>query len=545
MLLRLGFAAMGQVDGVGLGRPILPAGYHFDPHQWIPTAGAAVRGGVGVAGILVLGFLLCLALRRFIQRHRLMAALSTAIVTIALYVGMAAAEPDRLLDRTDYGTLWFSRLCAAALLFCAARLVDRMLIVPLLSRGSWRGELVPASRIMHQILNTAIVVVAVMTFGAMAFGWDINKFLEGSAVVSIVLGLALQETLGNFISGLVMHASQPFAVGDWVGLADVEGRVMDMSWRAVTVRTADDNEVIVPNGAIARERLVNYNRPTHAGARWIEVGLDYEIPPAVAGDVLRAAALETAGVLANPPPIALLQEFADSAMVYRLKFWIDRPAAHLTIEHQVRSNVWYRLKQKGLGIPFPVRVVEHVRLERKREQQEQRAIEERCRAISQVPLFQPLSAEQTQAVARGAADVLLGPGQVLFRQGQGGDSLYIIRRGEVEVLAEGADAAPARMATLRTGDFFGEMSALTGQPRSATIRALTDVCCVEICKADLGAMFAADPSIMEKMSQIVVDRNAARAAAMSELAESPATHTTGQQTSLLARMRSFFGFGLN
>jgi small-conductance mechanosensitive channel len=421
--------------------------------------------------------------------------------------------------------------------------VDRLLIVPLLARGNWRGERAPASRIIHQVVNSIVVAVAVMTFGAIAFGWDIDKFLAGSAVVSIVIGLALQETLGNFFSGMVMHASRPFAVGDWVGMGELEGRVVDMSWRAVTIRTSDDDDVIVPNGSVARDQIINYHSPSPASARSVEVGLDYDIAPEQATAVLKAAAQEADGVLVDPAPVVYLKQFGDSSILYRIKFWIDKPASHNSIEHRVRSNAWYRLRQHGFSIPFPIRMVEHVRPERKREHHRKTAIEHRCKAIAEVVLFSPLSPEQIQAVAAGATDVLLGPGQVLFHQGEAGDSLFIIRRGEVEVLAGGEGPARHRIATLKRGDFFGEMSALTGQPRSATIAALTDLCVVEICKDDLAAMFTADPSIMEKMSQIVVDRNLSRAAALSDAAAATPAQKVSQQSSMLQRMRSFFGRG--
>jgi CRP-like cAMP-binding protein len=194
-------------------------------------------------------------------------------------------------------------------------------------------------------------------------------------------------------------------------------------------------------------------------------------------------------------------------------------------------------------MPFPTRMIEHVRPQRKRDEDRRRSIEHRCKAIADVVLFQPLSAEQIKAVSTGATDVLLGPGQVLFHQGEGGDSLFIVRRGEVEVLAGDDGPGRHRIATLGRGDFFGEMSALTGQPRSATIRALTDLCVVEIGKDDLASIFAADPSIMEKMSQIVVDRNLARTAALTDAAAATAAQKVSQQTSMLQRMRSFFGRG--
>ena len=133
-------------------------------------------------------------------------------------------------------------------------------------------------------------------------------------------------------------------------------------------------------------------------------------------------------------------------------------------------------------------------------------------------------------------------GQVLFRQGDSGDSFYIIFKGSVEVLVtpEGG-TEERRVATLGPGDFFGEMSALTGQPRSATIRASAALACVQIEKQDMLPIFQADLSIMEKISQIVARRNAERDAVMQGAGAAPPPEVvTRQQKTLLGRMFSFF-----
>src|SRR6185503_4525029 len=106
--------------------------------------------------------------------------------------------------------------------------------------------------------NIVLASFALLIFGSIAFGWDINAFLAGSAVVSIVLGLALQESLGNFFSGLVMQASPPFAIGDWIICGAHEGRVVDMTWRAVTIHTNEDNFILIPNATVAKAEIVNY-----------------------------------------------------------------------------------------------------------------------------------------------------------------------------------------------------------------------------------------------------------------------------------------------
>ena len=116
----------------------------------------------------------------------------------------------------------------------------------------------------------------------------------------------------------------------------------------------------LPNGQIAKQEIINYNAPDSTTARFVKIGLEYDLPPCDAMEALKSAAVETVGVKATPPPIVVMLDFAESAILYGIKFWISEPQRHLKVEHEVRLHAWYRLKQKGYAIPFPTRVVEHI-----------------------------------------------------------------------------------------------------------------------------------------------------------------------------------------
>jgi CRP-like cAMP-binding protein len=260
---------------------------------------------------------------------------------------------------------------------------------------------------------------------------------------------------------------------------------------------------------------------------------------------LKAAALETHGVVSNPEPFVYLEEFADSAVTYCLKFWISDPQLHKKIEHHVRMNVWYRLKQKGYGIPFPMRTVEHIPMQARMRRELADAVRQRRYAIDNCGILAPLTDEEKQGLAEEAAEVMLGPEQALFHQGDPGSSFYIIRSGNADVLIKRDGVPETKVATLGPGDFFGEMSALTGEPRTATIRASGNLVCVEITKDELKEAFTKDPAMMDKMSQIIAERNTGRqkvAEIMNAQQQRDAVET--QQKSLLSRMKTFFSRSL-
>lgn len=525
----------------------------FNWALWQPETHELIRAALLASVTLLVGVILFVLLRRWLLKLRLTAAYIVANLAIAFYASAWVLKPSRLIDQHDPLTFWITRLFAAAMVFVLLRALDRLLIVPIMTRG---GK-VTLPRLVHQIVNIVLAVFSILIFGSIAFGWDINAFLAGSAVVSIVLGLALQETLGNFFSGLVMSASPPFAVGDWIIVGSHEGRVIDMTWRAVTLQTNEDNFVVIPNGTVATSEITNFYAPTIATARYVKVGLDYDIPPAEAIAVIKAAALEPARVCKSPEPYVFLDDFADSSINYIVKFYIDCPPDEKEAESDVRIHLWYRLKQHGYNIPFPIRTVEHARASEKSRERSAAAILSRLRCIENVHLLAPLSLDQKTRLAEIASDAFLGPTQTLFRQGDPGDSCYVISKGKVEILVTppppptppngiGAPDPPKerQVAILGPGDLFGEMSALTGMPRNATVRALTGITLVKIEKDDLLQIFRAEPALMEKISAIVAKRAAEREAILQGAADAPAPEAiTRQQKSLLGRMISFFRLG--
>ena len=359
---------------------------HWDLHEWEFGHGLLATGIVFIGGAITLVILF-----RVLRRMRLRFPAIVGIIALALYVGLLTVERTAMSDPADTLAWWLHRAFAAVFVFVGVRLLDRLVIVPILSRG---GKL-EVPRLLHQIVNSIVAIFALLIFGSYAFGWDIVKFLAGSAVVSIVLGLALQETLSNFFSGMVMQGSPPFKLGDFIICGNYEGRVVDMTWRAVTLLTLEDNYVTIPNATVSKAEIINFHAPTTATARIVKVGLEYDLPPLDAQRLLKAAALETAGVVPTPEPDIRLTDFADSAVVYIVKFWIVEPAKHLTIEQLVRVNIWYRLKEAGYEVPFPmqVQVSEKVR-------DHKAAANLRTRSLDRVPLLAPGSFAWTEMVGK-------------------------------------------------------------------------------------------------------------------------------------------------
>jgi small-conductance mechanosensitive channel len=178
-----------------------------------------------------------------------------------------------------------------------------------------------------------------------------------SGIVSVVVGLAVQDLLGNLLAGVVLSAERPFKVGDWVRIGSVEGEVTQITWRATQVRTREGDCIFVPNGVTTKDLVTNFDRPTSLHKVHIPVGLTYATPCGVATAALLDAARRVEGVKRAPEPRVLLHEFADSAVVYDLEIWIDNYESLRVIESDTRREIWYSLRRHGLTIPFPQRDV--------------------------------------------------------------------------------------------------------------------------------------------------------------------------------------------
>jgi CRP-like cAMP-binding protein len=345
-----------------------------------------------------------------------------------------------------------------------------------------------------------------------------------------VIGLALQDTLGNLFAGLAIQIEKPFRVGDWVTIGGQDGMVSEITWRATKMRTKAGNFVVVPNSVLAKDTITNYCEPTRSLRLEVEVGASYDVPPNVVKGVIADAIRDASLVSRERAPEVLLVNFGDSALIYRARFWIADFEADERAKDQVRSLIYYAFKRSGLSIPFHIEVqmsAEEAGLVPPR-------ITSGADALAKVAMFAPLTdGERTQVVSI-AKPVLFAAGESIVREGDAGRSLFAIVRGEAAVAVAGTQRELAR---LRAGDVFGEMSLLTGEPRNATVTAVTDCELLEIDADGFRTVVLANPGMVETITSVTASRQ-------TELDRHREAHTTGPlatetRQTLLKRVRQF------
>lgn len=392
-----------------------------------------------------------------------------------------------------------------------------------------------------------VTVFALFFFGLLLILYyrttlDITGLFTTSAVISIVLGLALQDTLGNVFSGLALQTERSFNVGDWVRFNELEGVITDISWRSTKLRTRANELVIIPNSVISKDHVINYSAPTRIHAVMERVGTHYRHPPADVMTAIEEAADNTPGVLRRPRVDVRTLAFGDFAIEYDVKYWIRDYADLEDIKSAFMTRVWYAFSRRGIEIPFPIRnVFMHEVTEDTRRAQEE-ADEERIYAhLRRIEVFGPLSDEEALDLAARARVERYFSGETVLQQGRAGDSLFIIEEGEVQVVVT-HDGRRERIAQLGPGKFFGEMALLTGAVRTATVETTVPTLFFVIDRTAFRETLEANPELTERISRVLIERSKELEATHAALHEDDVSEIADEPRQVMSRIRDFFGF---
>jgi len=357
--------------------------------------------------------------------------------------------------------------------------------------------------------------------------------IAGSTIFSVIIGLALQDTLGNFFAGLSIHIEQPFHVLDAIRIQDMLGRVEALTWRTTTIRTNDNTTIIFPNSKVAREPLEVF-RFNNLNRRILRVPAPYRIPPQKVIRLIRETVASIPNVASERTPVVRMGDFGESSIVYEILYWVKDYLWIHDIDAAIRLHMWYIYRRNDIEIPFPIR---HVLLE----QQEPLVTPQEDaydKVIGSVEIFAPLSAEEKDAVARSAIKAVYAPGELILRRGAPGDSMFVIYRGRVEVRLPTGDGQAQQVAELEHGDFFGEMALLTGEPRNADVIALVEVETLEITKAILQKLLDNNAALAEGLSHKIAERQTR----LDEYSRAlPEEERRDNRYAILRRIQRFFG----
>ncbi len=379
---------------------------------------------------------------------------------------------------------------------------------------------------LPSILQDTIVLAV---FGGISVSWFHDSLALTSAVGAAVIGFAAQDTLGNAFAGLAIQIDRPFRVGHWITVGSFEGLVTEITWRATKLKTKSGNLVVVPNNIVSKEAIINYSEPQAPTRLFVEVGASYSTPPNETRAAILEALKHATCVLETPAPDVVLLDFGASALTYRVRFWVDDFSQDERARDQVRTFIYYEFRRRNIEIPYPIQV-QYTRAEDVVDTSARRDVV--TRLIARVPVFAAMHEDAHRELAVGARTLQYAAGEAIIREGEPGSSMFVVERGEVEVVLTGGQ----HVATTEVGGYFGEMSLLTGAPRRATVTALTDCVLVEIGVEAFREYVQSRPELLAPIALVAEARQQAIDAARQI---TPSVPKDGP--SLLQRMRVFLG----
>lgn len=395
----------------------------------------------------------------------------------------------------------------------------------------------PISKISLDMVMFTIVIGAFLAVLHEA-GVETGALFTGSAVLTAVLGFALRDTLGNLFAGLAIQLQRPFEIGDWIQY-DLNnfhiGKVTEINWRATKVITLDLAEVILPNGMLGNAYIRNFTKPDPWSRRSVFVIAPYDIPPNRVRQIILEAIPGSFGVLDYPPPSVVTNEFKDRGVEYWVRFFTTEFGTRDRVDGEVRDRIWYALARNGIEIPVATHHVQLTPLPPPPPKPPEEAISERVRRLSSIDLFAVLPEADVRRLALQAQPHLFAEGEIIIRQGDPGQTLFLLEKGEVSVRARTETHASIEVARLGPGSFFGEMSLLTGSPRAATVTAVNECRVLAVNKTALEPIIHDHPQLAEHMSKVLAER---RKALADRLASEPEPEP--EPLDLFDRIREFF-----
>ncbi len=481
---------------------------------------AGMFGGVVVVAALV---------NRFARanRHRL----RRAVVLFSLFaVSTVASLAFASLDpRWSNGFSVASDLFAAFTIANTAGMLLFLIIMPAIFVGL---PMIAGDLVVGLAYLVALVVVL------SRHGLDPTSALATGAVVSAVLAISLQTTLGNILGGVALQLDGSIHEGDRIRLENGKaGKIRAIRWRHTLVDTGAST-IVVPNA------LLLLNNITILGWRGeplipqpvnIRFGIDVQLAPdritRIVNDALAASPVENVGT--QPAPSCKCADLlgGDGFATYSVDYTVIDPDRADDTASRVRSRVHAALRRAHIKLAVPGRaaVVEmRDRVMTERDHEEQTA--KYLTALHAVHLFSALSEQELRTLAEGMMYVPFSAGETILRQGSTAHSLFVLTSGTCEVRtrvnADRSDppAGPGVVgertgivATLTAPDFFGEMGLMTGEPRKADVIAKTDVECFRLLQATFETVLTGRPEILTELAERLASRNVALSAAREHL----------------------------
>jgi small-conductance mechanosensitive channel/CRP-like cAMP-binding protein len=453
-------------------------------------------------------------------------------------VALAAALIGRILIGFGFqGEIvnWFAVMAKIGLFVALAELALDGLWV-LLARLNRLGLSPP--RILKDLI---LVVAAFVVFAAELNSQGVLTTLGSAAVLgglAFIVGPGSATQIGNISSALAVQVERQFSVGDWVEIAGEKGRVDNISWNSTYLYDdVEDRYIVIPNSFIDKHKTINYSRPLSTEYRLeVEVGLPLDMPTGKAMEILLDVLDGHSEIINTSRNAVVIRSIDDSSINYALKFFIANFAVRNRIRTEIFSSIWYNIRRAGYALPYSVvdlRTIHSSQKDdaRRLKNEEQMSFE----LLRSIELFASLTDHEVWDIIHKDRLIGFGRGEMVVERGDVGGSMYVILQGQCSVLIDNPsdEGGMVEIAQLNPGSIFGEIAALTNDPRTASVKAVSHLRVQEISQQQIEDLFLNNQEAMAEFANVMTAREEARNAFTPEQKKS-------FETSLLQRMAKTF-----
>jgi len=375
------------------------------------------------------------------------------------------------------------------------------LITKTVYRNATQGEI---SSLVRTVLSVIIYIVAFFIIFQSQFpNVQLAPLFTGSTIIGIVVGLALQDTLGNLFAGLALQADQSFQLGDVISITGKGAGVVEgVSWRGVKIRTFQNKLLVISNAVLGKESI-EVSPKNNLNARVVFFSTTYSESPAHVANLVREAVRLSENVSPKLRPVVRIRDLAADGVDWEVKYWLEDYSKYSDSDALIRQRIWYLFNREKIEFSFPTRTV-HME-PRHIEIAPEDAFNTITEHLNSVSIFTPLSDEEIERLANASTSRVYAPGEAIVRIGQPGHAMFVIIRGEVKVQIP-EKSYQKTIGTLNENDFFGEMSLLTGEPRTANVIAVEETEVLRIEKSALKPIFEGNPPLVESICELIEER---------------------------------------
>jgi len=396
---------------------------------------------------------------------------TAALLFMRLAIGLA---PDDVWVRIAETAVWI--FCVHAVLSFITEVVFGRA-----QEDTWQAH---TPRLLIDLVRGLLVAAAAAIVLSFVWGLDVRQGFAALGLGSIVIGLALQDPLGNLFSGLLVALERPFNVGDWLKLdGDRVGRIVEINWRATHLRIGDSETLVVPNPTLGKSTFVNLSRPSPDLRQSVEVSYPASIPPERVKRVLLGVLAETESVLRQPAPAVFTAQLGSSSTTYSVAYSVDDVGHAPAVRDAVMTRIWYVSRREGLLDPATPRAVV--------------AASERgdpLRLLRDLPGIAEGRLAGADIARFGVLMLEYASGEPIVRQGERLRGFYLVVRGAVNLAARSAAGVTRSVETLRVGEFFGALQQAS-EVSDLTATAEGDTALLLFQDAALEALLEASPQI--------------------------------------------------